>query len=50
LIPDDVMTKIRDEGIPIDDIQTDLAERKMLEPQKVFTLVEPARTVDVWLE
>lgn len=49
-IPDDVVDKIRNEGIPIDAIQTDLANSEKLVPQKIFTLVEPDRTVSVWLE
>ncbi len=50
LIPSDVMTKIRDEGIPIDDIQADLAQRQQLNPQKIFTLTEVHRRVEVWLD
>jgi hypothetical protein len=50
LIPSDVMSKIREEGIPIDEIQTELASRSELNPQKIFTLQEPNRIVDVWLE
>lgn len=50
LIPGDVMDKIRQEGIPIDDIQTDLAARTILNPQKIFILNEESRAVEVWLE
>ncbi len=50
LIPDDVMKKIRAEGIPIDDIQGELAQRLVLNPRKIFTLIETHRTVAVWLE
>jgi hypothetical protein len=50
LIPSDVVSKIREEGIPIDSIRQELAERKQLFPQSVFTLRESHRTVDVWLE
>ena len=52
LIPDDVVEKIRSEGIPLEDIQADLAARADdgLVPQKIFTLEESQRTVTVWLE
>ncbi len=50
LIPDDVVSKIRAEGIPLDDIQDDLAKRERLFPQKIFILEEPERVVSVWLE
>jgi hypothetical protein len=50
LIPEDVNIKIREEGIPIDDIQDDLAKRKELIPQKIFKLTETHREVEVWLE
>lgn len=50
LIPSDVMGKIRSEGVPIDEIQAELANRAELNPQKIFTLQESHRTVDVWLE
>lgn len=50
LIPSDVVCKIRAEGIPLDDIQSDLAASKELVPQKIFTLTEPNREVTVWLE
>lgn len=50
LIPDDVMTKIRAEGVPIDEIQDDLSQRTVLTPQKIFTLIESHRAVYVWLE
>jgi hypothetical protein len=50
LIPEDVITTIKNEGIPIDDIQDDLSKRKELKPQKIFKLVETHREVEVWLE
>lgn len=50
LIPDDVIDKIKAEGIPIDDIQLDLAKSRVLVPQKIFSLAEPDRAVQVWLE
>ena len=50
LIPEDVMAKIRGEGIPIDQIQTDLCSRDKLLPQSIFKLTESFRIVDVWLE
>jgi len=50
LIPEDVVLKIRAEGIPLDAIQSDLAERDRLFAQDIFSLVEPERTVKVWLE
>ncbi|MDR3606800.1 MAG: hypothetical protein P4M08_05385 [Oligoflexia bacterium] len=49
LIPEDVLARIREEGIPIDDIQKDLAKREVFRPQKIFVLTEPHRTVEVWL-
>jgi hypothetical protein len=50
LIPADVITKIKNEGIPIEAIQDDLAASSELRPQKIFKLSEPHREVDVWLE
>ena len=50
LIPSDVLEKIRIEGIPIDDIQNNLAQRTVLTPEKIIILNEPHRSVDVWLE
>lgn len=50
LIPEDVITKIKAEGIPIVAIQEDLAQSKELVPQKIFVLDEPERSVAVWLE
>ena len=49
LIPSDVMIKIRQEGIPIDQIQSELAKRETLSPQQIFSN-EEHRAVDVWLE
>ena len=50
LIPENVLTKIRAEGIPIERIQDDLAARAQLTPQPIFSLSEAHRSVDVWLE
>lgn len=50
LIPNDVVVKILAEGIPLEEIQKDLAERDILNPQSIFTLQEPHREVRVWLE
>ncbi|MEY4617644.1 MAG: hypothetical protein RJB66_2604 [Pseudomonadota bacterium] len=50
LIPSDVIVKIKEEGIPIEAIQEDLAQRAHLSPQKIFNLEEPHRQVVVWLE
>ncbi len=50
VIPDEVIAKIRAEGILIDTIQADLAANPSLVPQAIFTLDEPERKVKVWLE
>jgi hypothetical protein len=50
LIPEDVVEKIRSEGIPIDQIQANLGATKNLLPQRIFELIEPQRIVNVWLE
>lgn len=50
LIPEDVMTKIRAELIPIDSIQDTLAQSQKLFPQDIFELKEPLRQVKVWLD
>ncbi len=50
LIPTDVVAKIKSEGIPLEKIQEDLANRKLLTKQKIFNLTEPDRQIDVWLE
>jgi hypothetical protein len=50
LIPGDVVSKIKEEGIPLEEIQADLASRAELAPQKIFELVERHRSVSVWLE
>lgn len=50
LIPEDVLIKIRSEGIPIEAIQSDLATRDVLVPQGIFELKEAHRVVQVWLE
>jgi hypothetical protein len=50
LIPDDVVAKIREEMIPIDEIQTDLRGQERMIPGPIFHLTEPHRHVEVWLE
>lgn len=50
LIPQDVLARIREEDIPIDAIQQDLAECGSLNPRDIFELRESGRTVQVWLE
>lgn len=50
LIPSDVLEKIKREGIPIEAMNQDLRQREFLGPQALFTLVEPERSVRVWLE
>lgn len=50
LIPDDVMDKIRNEEIPIDDIMEDLRREPTLYPRPIFSSHDDARQVDVWLE
>lgn len=50
LIPEDVVKKIREEQVPLDAIQAELAASEVLVPQKIFTLNEPNRIVQVWLE
>lgn len=50
LIPDDVIRKIKDEGIPIERIQEDLSQQDKLVPVSIFELIESHRKVSVWLE
>lgn len=50
LIPDDVISKIREEGIPLNEIQENLNQVSVLTPCDIFTLREPTREVKVWLE
>lgn len=50
LIPEDVVAKIREECIPIDEIQNELANSEKLFPKAIFELIEPHRSVKVWLE
>ena len=50
IIPDDVLVKIKEEKIPIEDILNDLKAKSLLHPQAIFKLEEPNRIVDVWLE
>ncbi len=50
LIPQDVVDKIYEEKIPLEQIQKDLAEMKRLIPHKIFLLEEDERSVSVWLD
>ena len=50
LIPTDVQDKIRAEEIPLDDMMAELHEQAVHYPRQIFTLAEPHRQIDVWLE
>lgn len=50
LIPTDVLTRIRAEGIPIESIQNELSLSRTLHPRDIFVTSEPHRSVAVWLE
>lgn len=50
LIPADVVKKIRAEEIPLDAITAELNEQETLYPRPIFSLNEPNRQVEVWLE
>ena len=50
VIPEEVIKKIRAEGIPIDAIQENLAQASELTIQPIFTLSDSVRLVKVWLE
>lgn len=50
LIPEDVVAKIREEKIPLDEMLEDLKNTPILLPRRIFTLNETNRQVDVWLE
>ncbi|HNV73593.1 MAG: hypothetical protein IPF87_12750 [Gemmatimonadetes bacterium] len=50
LMPDDVVEKVRAEDIPVDAIMVDLQEQGELYPRPIFSLDEPNRKVEVWLE
>ena len=50
LIPSDVVQKIRDEKIPLDEMLDDLKNTEILLPRRIFSLTEPHRQVMVWLE
>lgn len=50
VIPGDVIGKIKEEGIPIEEIQDYLSQAAVLNPCPIFTLEEPTRVVKVWLE
>ena len=50
LIPADVVASIHAEKIPLDAIQGELAQSDKLVPHRIFELIEPGRSVLVWLE
>ncbi|MCC7053397.1 MAG: hypothetical protein IT355_09020 [Gemmatimonadaceae bacterium] len=50
LIPADVVARIREEQIPLDAITADLGSQAVLYPRPIFSLIEPGRQVEVWLE
>lgn len=50
LMPDEVVEKVRAEEIPLDEIMLDLQQQDELHPRPIFTLDEPNRKVEVWLE
>lgn len=50
LIPADVVTRIREEEIPLEAITEDLNRQEVLYPRPIFSLDEPDRQVTVWLE
>lgn len=50
LIPSDVLARIREEQIPIDDMMLELRNEPVLLCRQIFTLREAHREVDVWLE
>ncbi len=50
VIPDHVVAQIRAEEIPIDAIGAELERQEQLFPRPIFTLQDPNRQVDVWLQ
>ena len=50
LIPDEVVEKIRAEEIPLEAMMLDLSNQKELYPRQIFSLSDPSRQVDIWLE
>ena len=50
LIPEDVLAKIHEEGIPIDRIQDELKAATVLTARQIFQIEEAGRLVEVWLE
>lgn len=50
LIPDDVIRKIYAEGIPLKEIQDNLAKQEILYSMDIFKLEEKERRITVWLE
>lgn len=50
LIPDEVVETIRAEEIPLEAIMLDLSNQKELYPRQIFSLSDPSRQVDIWLE
>lgn len=50
LIPDDVISKIYAEGIPLKEIQDNLAKQEILYATDIFKLEEQDRKIIVWLQ
>lgn len=50
VIPGDVQDKIRAEDIPLDEMMAELHQETVHYPRQIFTLSEPHRQIDVWLE
>jgi hypothetical protein len=50
LIPSDVVKRIREEEIPLDDIAVELNGQQELYPREIFSLQEQNRQITVWLE
>ena len=50
LIPDEVVESIRAEEIPLEAMMLDLSNQKELYPRQIFSLSDPSRQVDIWLE
>lgn len=50
LIPSEVMTRIKEEQIPIEAMNQELAKRDRLYPEELFSMADDSRKVQVWLE
>lgn len=50
IIPDAVVAKIRAEDIPLDALAVELSEAEELFPRSIFSMQEPDRQVEIWLE